>query len=436
MDATRLTQESPRPRKDFRPEFRLDRDRVLYAPQFARLAEITQVVSPENGYVFHNRLTHSIKVAQIARSIAESMRAAHPAFTGHIDPDAAEAAGLAHDLGHPPFGHIAEQALDALVRGYGVPDGFEGNAQSFRIACRLGISDALDQNGAPIPGLNFTRATLNGILKYPWAHGGNPAKPDKWGYYETERDAFEFARVGFTGFHRSLTAEIMDWADDLTYAVHDVLDFYRARKIPLEQMRRLKLAAKQKSTKHRWKATDERNRFMTSVFARKPEWEPRQHLYESALDQVMDYFPFDRDHRYRGLESDEYALYLFSTRLITEFVVAMTPKKRVAGLGVSVPPGFRHKVDILKQLVWTYAIRDADLAMTQLGQVRAIRTVFRLMMRACARKNYDLFPEGYRSWFASAATKQVAVRAVADYIAGLTERDLLGVYRRTLATAR
>lgn len=288
MDATRLTQESPRPRKDFRPEFRLDRDRVLYAPQFARLAEITQVVSPENGYVFHNRLTHSIKVAQIARSIAESMRAAHPAFTGHIDPDAAEAAGLAHDLGHPPFGHIAEQALDALVRGYGVPDGFEGNAQSFRIACRLG----------------------------------------------------------------------------------------------------------------------------------------------------MDYFPFDRDHRYRGLESDEYALYLFSTRLITEFVVAMTPKKRVAGLGVSVPPGFRHKVDILKQLVWTYAIRDADLAMTQLGQVRAIRTVFRLMMRACARKNYDLFPEGYRSWFASAATKQVAVRAVADYIAGLTERDLLGVYRRTLATAR
>jgi len=91
---------------------------------------------------------------------------------------------LAHDLGHPPFGHIAEEELDGLVRCAGVADGFEGNAQSLRIVCRLTIGDGWTKDAdeaVPVSGLNLTRSTLAGVIKYPWAHGENPDKPKKWG---------------------------------------------------------------------------------------------------------------------------------------------------------------------------------------------------------------------------------------------------------------
>jgi dGTPase len=130
---------------DSRTDAQRDRDRVLYAGAFARLAEITQVTSPEYGYAFHNRLTHSLKVGQIARRIAERLdnNSVDVQAAGGADPDAAEAAGLAHDLGHPPFGHIAENELNRLVGdGYG---GFEGNAQTFRIVVDLATSDAQNE---------------------------------------------------------------------------------------------------------------------------------------------------------------------------------------------------------------------------------------------------------------------------------------------------
>jgi dGTPase len=169
---------------DGRSHFQRDRDRILYAGGFARLAEITQVVSPEHGYVFHNRLTHSLKVGQIARRIAEKCIREQPDAVeaiGGLDPDAAEAAGLAHDLGHPPFGHVAEEELHRLVQDAGVPDGYEGNAQSFRIVVRLAASDARDEHDLPVQGLNLTARTLDGLLKYPWQYGDS-MYPNKWGF--------------------------------------------------------------------------------------------------------------------------------------------------------------------------------------------------------------------------------------------------------------
>ena len=117
-----------------------DRDKILYSSALRRLAEVTQVVSAVEGHVFHNRLTHSLKVAQLARRIAERFIRQVPetlAPRGGLDPEVVEAAALAHDIGHPPFGHIAEKELDSLIRGAGNSDGFEGNAQSFRILTRL-----------------------------------------------------------------------------------------------------------------------------------------------------------------------------------------------------------------------------------------------------------------------------------------------------------
>jgi dGTPase len=130
----------------------VDRDRILYSPHFARLAEVTQVRAFDGEFLVHNRLTHSLKVGQLARRIAERLLQSPPVgVTLTLDPDVAEAAGLAHDLGHPPFGHIAEKELDRLVKEKVGADaeGYEGNAQSFRILVSLTVSDTAARRGYP-----------------------------------------------------------------------------------------------------------------------------------------------------------------------------------------------------------------------------------------------------------------------------------------------
>ena len=127
---------------DQRSAFQRDRDRILYSPLFRRLAGVTQVVHAAEGHIYHNRLTHTLKVAQIGRRVAEHLIASNKSdlvtAVGGIDPDVVETAALAHDLGHPPFGHIAESELDAQLRRKNINDGFEGNPQSFRIVTKFG----------------------------------------------------------------------------------------------------------------------------------------------------------------------------------------------------------------------------------------------------------------------------------------------------------
>lgn len=159
------------PRPSSRTETQRDRDRILYSSAFGRLAGITQVASSSPGASFHNRLTHSFKVAQVARRLAERLREEEREveLVDNLDPDAAEAAALGHDTGHPPFGHIAEEVLARAMADAG---GYEGNAQSFRIVCRLAMRDPSQ------PGLNLTPTTLNGMLKYPWLPGEHPTDPE------------------------------------------------------------------------------------------------------------------------------------------------------------------------------------------------------------------------------------------------------------------
>src|SRR3954454_11015333 len=159
--------------------YRVDRDRIVSSPFFARLAGVTQVISPGGaGLLVHNRMTHSLKVAQVGRAIAERL-AGSPSDKsnssvlldklGGCDPDVVEAAALAHDLGHPPFGHLGERVLDQLGRHrLQLPDGFEGNAQSYRIVTSTEI------RGQATIGLNLTNAVRAAILKYPWLRHGEP----------------------------------------------------------------------------------------------------------------------------------------------------------------------------------------------------------------------------------------------------------------------
>lgn len=228
-----------RPENDHRSPFQIDRDRVLFSSAFRQLQSKTQVFQSGEYDFYRTRLTHTIEVARIARSIAEYLNQTsdrlRPDF--HINPDLVEAVGLAHDLGHPPFGHIGERKLNELMAPHG---GFEGNAQTLRILTQL-IYTRPDRPS----GMKPTRAFLDGILKYKALHkefieeqGPDEPYPENHFLYDDQQEIrdFVFPEVDL-GQHstdelnalKSIECQIMDWADDTAYSLHDIVDGIKAR---------------------------------------------------------------------------------------------------------------------------------------------------------------------------------------------------------------
>ncbi len=415
---------------DQRKSFQIDRDRILYSSAFRRLAQVTQVVTAQEGHVFHNRLTHSLKVGQLARRLAERLIEEQENLAeklGGINPDVVEAAALAHDLGHPPFGHTAEEELDECATSHGLTDGFEGNAQSFRILTRLAI------HRVDYFGLNLTRATLNAVLKYPWFRGLDPNSKQwrKYSVYQLDRKAFEFVRPQLD-IYQTIEASIMDFADDIPYSVHDLEDFYLAGLIPLE----LLATDKDEFTRFidQWLRDYPHNYFAKTV-------QNQQHRFQNFLNAT-----YNLKGQYRpGSFEQKAQIKRISSQLIQTYIQSVKLSEEYGDRGyLKYNQAKEEELKFLQRIVWYYVISNPRLATQRYGQKKIIRTLFEVYLEAINRDDLSFIPARFVKEFLEIKTKedrgenkdQEKTRMAVDIVASLSEAETVLQYRRLTGIAQ
>jgi dGTPase len=292
---------------------------------------------------------------------------------GGLDPDVVEAASLAHDLGHPPFGHVAEEELSRLVVNHAgeSSDRYEGNAQTFRILTKI------DSRHDDFDGLNLTAATLSAATKYPWGFH-NRKKEKKWGAYSSELDELRWSRQHLEeGLQeeQTLEAAIMDWADDIAYAIHDLEDFYKAGLIPLDRLSSIDGV--------------ERSRFLATKVAT----DALASREEKALllEEFLEFTPFERP--YDGSRLQRTRLRTFSSNLVSRYIRSTRIGQSASnGQALDIPKAIKVEVSLLKDLTWHYVIDSDSLVSNRHGQARIISNLFQCLIDDADKGTGELLP--------------------------------------------
>ncbi|MGL5076606.1 MAG: deoxyguanosinetriphosphate triphosphohydrolase family protein, partial [Waterburya sp.] len=319
------------------------------------------------------------------------------------------------------FGHTAEEQLDACAINAGLSDGFEGNAQSFRILTRLAIH-RIDYYG-----LNLTRATLNAVLKYPWWRSPDrkSKRHRKYSVYNLDRPAFEFVRLPEDDT-QSIEASIMDFADDITYSVHDLEDFYLAGLIPLELL-----------------ATDwdELERFISEWLREMPHnpvakvVKANPHRFQNFLDAT-----YNLRGQYRpGSFEQKAQIKRISSQLIQTYVQSVKLSTQYGHRGyLKYNRNREEELKFLQRIVWSYVISNPRLATQRYGQKRIIKTLFEIYLEAIRDRDLSFIPARFVREFLeieenaanTTEMEQEKTRMAVDIVANLSEAEAVVQYRR------
>ncbi|MFJ4875448.1 deoxyguanosinetriphosphate triphosphohydrolase [Streptomyces sp. NPDC088745] len=399
-----------------RTAFQRDRARVLHSSALRRLAGKTQVVTPgSRSQVWDSsprtRLTHSLECAQVGRELGAALG---------CDPDLVEAACLSHDMGHPPFGHNGEQALNDFAKDCG---GFEGNAQSLRLLTRIEPKRFVrsPQSGELVSvGLNLTRAALDAATKYPWTRGSHPTDPAsvKFGVYEDDLPVFQWVREGAPGHRTCFEAQVMDWSDDVAYSVHDFEDGLHAGHIDPGLL----------------DAEPERNEIFRVARGRYVPADTDPAELAEALDRLMEqeWWP----HGYDGSALAQARLKDATSQLIGRFCLSAEGATRTAygpgrltryGAELVVPRATRNECAVLKAVADRYVMqRDEQERLRADQRIVIAELAEALTLRAPAE---GLDPQ-FRALYDAAEDDRARQRVLVDQISSLTDSSARSLHAR------
>ena len=389
-----------------RTQFGRDRARVLHSSALRRLGAKTQVVAPDTDDFVRTRLTHSLEVAQVGRELGNALG---------CDPDVVDAACLSHDLGHPPFGHNGETALNDIAHAIG---GFEGNAQTLRLLTRL-EPKIIAPDGTPA-GLNLTRASLDAATKYPWSIADAPLvnghRTTKFGVYEDDLPVFTWLRDGAPAGRSCLEAQVMDLADDISYSVHDVEDAIVAGHVQLKWLDNPDQRARVVGYTQQWYLPGVEPAAIEAALARleaTPVWVRESDGSRRAMAALKD------------MTSQLIGRFCNSALEATRGIYGRDPLTRYHAEMV-VPEETQLEIAVMKGLATTF-VMTTDQRQPLYERQREILTALVAQLSATGDKHLDpMFAADWRD----AADDGARLRVVVDQVASLTDGSALALHER------